>query len=108
VNVLGDPARQAQIQTILGHLLARPVKVEWAVGEAQSQSSPAARAVAARAGSEASEGQATPAPAAPGAIPAAPTQRLSQSEINQVVADPTVRTMMELFGAQLVSVERSG
>ncbi|MDD4889119.1 MAG: DNA polymerase III subunit gamma/tau [Phycisphaerae bacterium] len=104
VRLLSDPRRQGQLCSVLSRLLDRTIDVQWIEQEAQSAP---ARGGTAAAGPARANGGLSPEAAGQSAPPGAmPAQRLSQKEVEQIIADPMIRQMMDMFNAQPVSVER--
>lgn len=107
VRLLAEPRRAAQLKAVLSQLLDRAIEIAWteSAGPAagpRNGKGPGNGAVDANGPPAQPE---TPG-SGPGAAAAMPAQRLSQKEVEQVIADPAVRQVMELFNAQPVSVDR--
>ena len=94
VKLLSEPRRQGQLLAALTKLLDRPVELEWI--EASGPAAAPNGNGPANGGGSGRAASSSPAPA----------PRLSQQEVNQVMADSTVRQVMDIFNASLVGVDR--
>ncbi len=94
VRLLSAPQRQAALLGALGRLLGRQVAVEWIADASGPASPPTPRPVG--------DGPRSAAEIGPAPLSA----RLSQREVEQIVADAAVRKVLDVFDASVVSVER--